>query len=122
MEKTINRIVRDLDKTIKELTIINSHFKEVIGCPLTYNEIAELVQLIISINESDLLSKLDEKQLTSLKEQINYFNRNISSYFNDMCKDIYAIIIENNEANKEKSIEEMSKEELLAYIKKNNLQ
>lgn len=108
------------NKLLKRIISVNTNFNETIACPLTYHMVCDTMRIIIAFNESGLLSNLNEKELNDIKEQIIYFNRNISSYINDMCKDIDCAIKELEEANKPKTLEEMTKEELIAYIKNNN--
>ena len=94
--------------------VIND-FNEIINNPKTYRIIGIALESIILYSKHKYLCSCDIKVLEQLKLNIHRFKIAIVDYLNNVDSDINKIIIEINNANR--PLEDMSKEELIAYIK-----
>lgn len=90
-------------------------FNEIINNPKTYRAIAVALEAIISYSKCKHLWHCDTKVLEQLRLNIHRFKIAIADYLNNIDSDINKIITEINNANR--PLEDMSKEELIAYIK-----
>lgn len=90
-------------------------FNEIINDPKTYRAIATTFNAIVACSKSKCLYSCDTKVLQQLKLNIHRFKVAIADYLDNIDSDISKIIIDINNANR--PLEDMSKEELIAYIK-----
>lgn len=107
------------DKAVLELNgaieKVITDFNEIINDPKTYRVITICLEAIISYSKRNYLCSCDTKVLEQLKLNIHRFKIAITDYLNNVDSDIYKMITEINDANR--PLEDMSKEELIEYIK-----
>lgn len=102
--------------TIKHLNDVIDNFNKVINNHKTYQSIGLLISLIIAFDKFKGYIGCNTETLNELRKSVHKFNTVITNYFTDFEKDLNDLIVERSE-KKEPSFEDMSKEELLKYIK-----
>lgn len=117
IDKTLKESIEALPKFIKEINLISRDFDKYAKNPIYMDKIVDGLGAIICINEGDLYKNLDEKILISFRDNIRLFSKAISYYFEDIQKNIDSAIENKSKDN----LENMSREELLQYIKEHNL-
>ena len=109
----IEQTIKHMPNYLKALEEISKDFKKYAKNPKHCDNIVETFGAIICINEISLYEDIPDTLLIALKEKVKMFGKAIAYYFEEVDKNIAA-----NLENKSKNVlENMSKEELLQYIK-----
>ena len=106
--------VIQLNNTIESIT---KHFNKLISDCDRYELIGELLNAIIAYNNSKHLNSCPVEILEKLKLNVHRYKLAIAMYLDDIVSDINKYIEDNNK--NVCNLEDMSKEELIAYIKSN---
>ena len=117
MNKIVEENIKSLPEFIKELNYISKNFNKIAESPIYMDKIVNGLGAIICMNEGNLYKCIDENILLSLKENIKMFSKAISYYFEDIQKNINSVLEDKSKDN----LDNMSREELLQYIKEHNL-
>lgn len=104
--------VSELNGAIEEVI---THFTKIINNYETYRIVAATLNAIITCSKSTHLCSCDTKVLEQLKLNIHRFKVAVADYLDNVGSDIHKMITDINNANR--PLEDMSKEELIAYIK-----
>ena len=109
----IEQTIKHMPNYLKALEEISQNFNKYAKNPKHCDNIVETFGAIICINEISLYEDIPESLLIALKEKTKMFAKAIAYYFEEVDKNIAA-----NLENKSKNVlENMSKEELIEYIK-----
>lgn len=117
-EEDLHKEVIDaIPNLIDDLTKVSNNFNKFVKNPNNCEFVEQLLGSIICINEGEVYKELSEDVLVSLKEKLKMFSKAISYYFEEVEKNIDSAIENKSKDN----LENMSREELLQYIKEHNL-
>lgn len=113
-EEELHREVIDaMPNFINDLIKVSNTFNKFVGNPNNCEFVEHLLGSIICINEGKVYSEVSEDVLVSLKDAIKMFSKATSYYFREVEKNIDSALEDKSKDN----LENMSKEELLKYIK-----
>ena len=117
-EKELHKEVIDaIPNYIDDLFKVSNNFNKFVSDPNHCKFVEHLLGSIICINEGEIYDELPEDILVSLKEKIKMFSKALVYYFEEVDKNIDSALENKSKDN----LENMSKEELLQYIKDKGL-
>lgn len=112
-EELHKEVIDAIPNFIKDLIKVSNNFNKCISDPNNCEYVEHLLGSIICINEGGIYNKLPEDILVYLKDAIKMFSKATSYYFREVEKNIDSAL----EDKSKDMLENMSKEELLQYIK-----
>lgn len=113
-EQELHKEVIDaIPNYINDLVKVSNNFNKFVSDPNHCEFVEHLLGSIICINEGEIYNELPENVLVSLKEKIRMFSKALFYYFEEVEKNIDSALENKSKDN----LENMSKEELLQYIK-----
>lgn len=112
-EELHREVIEAIPNFIDGLVKVSNNFNKFVSNPNNCEFVEELLGSIISINEGKIFNELSEDVLVYLKDAIKMFSKATSYYFREVEKNIDSAL-EDKSKNK---LENMSKEELIRYIK-----
>lgn len=107
-----------VEEIIESINVINQvidKFSTYINDSKKFEICTDPLCFTICLYGSEMYKSLEYKQLTEIKTTINRYRKCLDSFFKDVINDIDKTLKEKEE--KEPSLEHMSREELLQYIK-----
>lgn len=117
-EEELHREVIDaMPNFINDLIKVSNTFNKIVGNPNNCEFVEHLLGSIICINEGKVYSEVSEDVLVSLKDAIKMFSKATSYYFREVEKNIDSALEDKSKDN----LDNMSREELLQYIKEHKL-
>ena len=112
-EELHKEIIEAIPNFINGLVKVSNDFNKFVSNPNNCEVVENLLSSIIYMNEGTIFNELSEGVLIYLKDAIKMFSKATSYYFREVEKNIdYAL-----EDKSKNNLENMSKEELLRYIK-----
>lgn len=109
------KAVEEIVKSINVMNQVIDRFSNCINDPNKFEICIDPLYFTIALHGSEVYKLLEYKQLSEVKTIINRYRKCLDSFFKDVIGDIDKTLKEKEE--KEPSLEDMSKEELLQYIK-----
>lgn len=106
-------VIEAIPDFINDLVKVSNSFNKCVSNPNNYQYVEHLLGSIICINEGKVFNELSEDVLITLKDAIKMFSKATSYYFREVEKNIDSTLEDKSKDN----LENMSKEELLRYIK-----
>ncbi len=110
-------VIEAIPNFIDDLIKVSNNFNKFVDNPKNCEFVEHLLGSIICINEGKVFNELSEDILISLKDAIKMFSKATSYYFREVEKNIDSAIEDKSKDN----IDNMSREELLQYIKERKL-
>lgn len=112
-EELHREVIEAIPNFINGLVKVSNDFNKFVKNPNHCEFVEHLLGSIISINEGGIYDELPEDVLVHLKDAIKMFSKATSYYFREVEKNIDSALEDKSKNN----LENMSKEELLQYIK-----
>ena len=112
-EELHKEVIEAIPNFINGLVKVSNDFNKFVSNPNNCEFVEHLLGSIISINEVGIYDELPEDVLVHLKDAIKMFSKATSYYFREVEKNIDSALEDKSKDN----LENMSKEELLRYIK-----
>jgi hypothetical protein len=110
-------VVEAIPNFIDDLVKVSNSFNKCVSNPNNCQYVEHLLGSIICINEGKVFNELSENILISLKDAIKMFYKATYYYFKEVEKNIDSAIEDKSKNN----LDNMSREELIQYIKKHKL-